>query len=426
MRRPIPPAFAARFALALVMALSSVAAEEGLQVDGRIATRYTGNSFPDNSVFRELTGSSGHDVSFAARPQLRYARDRWDLRADYQLLLLYGDRIEYTRELPPGLATLTGRLPNDRRRLFDLTHVFEDEGKTAILHRLDRLSVGYTGENTVVRFGRQAITWGNGMIYTPMDIFNPFDPAAIDTEFKTGDDLLYGQYLRQGGDDVQGVMVFRRDPSSGDVEADASSLAFKYHGLGGNHEFDALAAQHYGEPLLGVGGNTGLGGAVWRGDLTIALTDDDDATASLVTSLSYSWTWGSRNVSGVAEYFFNGFGQRDGDYDPDSLAANPELVERLLRGELFTLGRHYVAASATIEMTPLFLLVPNAFVNLSDGSALLQLVTRNDLRQNLLLLAALSVPIGPDGTEFGGIETGMPNQYLSTGLGIFAQLAWYF
>ncbi len=98
----------------------------------------------------------------------------------------------------------------------------------------------------------------------------------------------------------------------------------------------------------------------------------------------------------------------------------------MLRGELFTLGRHYVAASATIEMTPLFLLVPNAFVNLSDGSALLQLVTRTDLRQNLLLLAALSVPIGPDGTEFGGLETGMPNQYLSTGLGIFAQLAWYF
>ena len=35
MRRPIPPAFAAHCALALVMALSAVAAEEGLQVDGQ-------------------------------------------------------------------------------------------------------------------------------------------------------------------------------------------------------------------------------------------------------------------------------------------------------------------------------------------------------------------------------------------------------
>ncbi len=425
-RRPQPLVSAARCALALALALNTVAAQDGLQVNGRIATRYTGSSFPDNSVFRELTGSSGHDLSFAARPQLAYGRGRWDARADYQFLVLHGDRVEYTRELPPGLATLAGRLPNDRRRLFDLTHVFEDEGKTAVLHRLDRLSVGYTGDRAVVRFGRQAITWGNGLIYTPMDIFNPFDPAAIDTEFKTGDDMLYGQYLRDGGDDVQAVLVFRRDPISGDVEADASSLAFKYHGVGGNHEFDALAAQHYGEPLLGVGGNTGLGGAVWRGDLTVAATDDEDAIASLVTSLSYSWTWGGKNVSGVAEYFFNGFGQRDGNYDPDSLAANPELVERVLRGELFTLGRHYLAASATIEMTPLFLLVPNAFVNLSDGSALLQIVTQNDLRQNLLLLAALNVPIGPDGTEFGGIETGTANQYLSTGLGIFVQLAWYF
>ena len=80
-----------------------------------------------------------------------------------------------------------------------------------------------------MKFGRQAITWGNGLIYNVMDIFNPFDPAAVDKEFKTGDDMLYGQYLLSGGNDVQGVMVFRRDPITEDVEADQSSLAFKYH-----------------------------------------------------------------------------------------------------------------------------------------------------------------------------------------------------
>ncbi|NND35846.1 MAG: hypothetical protein HKN81_01815 [Gammaproteobacteria bacterium] len=422
MRRLLLPGLAGIWLVAGWPAL----AQDGLDISGRVAGRYTASRFPDNSIFNELTGSSAHDGSVVARPIFKYDRDRWDFRADYEFAMLYGDRIEYSRELPPEFNALFGRLPDDRRRLFDLTSVIEDEGKTAILHRLDRLSVGYTAAKTVVRFGRQAITWGNGMIYTPMDIFNPFDPAAIDIEFKTGDDMLYGQYLRDSGDDVQTVMVFRRDPVTGDVEADESSLAFKYHGVGANHEFDALASQHYGEPLFGIGGNRGIGGAVWRGDVTVAVTDDDDAVASLVTSLSYSWMWGGKNVSGVAEYFFNGFGQRDGDYDPDSLAQNTELLERLARGELFTLGRHYVAAAATIEMTPLFLLIPNAFVNLSDGSMLLQLVTQNDLRENLLLLAALNIPVGPDGSEFGGIETGLPDQYLSTSFGVFAQINWYF
>ncbi len=101
-----------------------------------------------------------------------------------------------------------------------------------------------------------------------------------------------------------------------------------------------------------------------------------------------------KNISGVLEYFFNGFGQSDGRYSAMDLAQNPELVERLVRGELFTLGRHYVAASAMIEMTPLFLVTPNAFVNLSDGSALFQFVTQNDIAENVLLLGAVNLPVG--------------------------------
>jgi hypothetical protein len=264
------------------------------------------------------------------------------------------------------------------------------------------------------------------MFYTPMDIFNPFDPAAVDTEYKTGDDMVYGQYLRDNGHDIQTVMVVRRNFISGDVEAADSSLAFKYHGIGAESEFDVLAAEHYDEPLVGFGGNRNLGGAVLRGDLTVSFTENDDAVASLVTSGSYSWTWGGKNVSGVLEYFFNGFGQSDGRYSAQDLAQNPELLERLVRGELFTLGRHYIAASAMIEMTPLFLVTPNAFVNISDGSALLQFVTQNDLAENLLLLGAVNLPVGPDGTEFGGIESGTPGEFLSQGPGFFVQLAWYF
>jgi hypothetical protein len=414
-------------AMALIAVAAEIAiAEDGFDFSGDIRTRYSGQTFPDNSLFNELAGSYAQDLISIPRLKFGYDAGPWDLRADYQVIAWYGDTIEYSRELPPGVQALSGRLPNDRTRLFDLTDVIYDEGKTALVQRLDRLSFGYSTRKAVVRVGRQAITWGNGMFYTPMDIFNPFDPAAVDTEYKSGDDMVYGQYLRDNGDDFQAVAVVRRNFVTENVEAADSSLAVKYHGVGGESEYDVLFAQHYDEPLLGFGGNRGFGGAVWRGDVTVALTEEDDAVASLVTSGSYSWTLGGKNVSGVLEYFFNGFGQSDGRYSAQDLAQNPELVERLVRGELFTLGRHYVTASALIEVTPLFLVTPNAFVNMSDGSALLQFVTQNDLAENLVLLGAVNLPVGPDGSEYGGIETEVPGQYLSQGIGFFAQLMWYF
>jgi len=64
--------------------------------------------------------------------------------------------------------------------------------------------------------------------------------------------------------------------------------------------------------------------------------------------------------------------------------------------------------------------------NSDDGSALLQVVTRNSLGDNAEFLAAINLPIGPGGTEFGGIEAGMPGVYLSSDFSLFAQFAWYF
>ena len=69
--------------------------------------------------------------------------------------------------------------------------------------------------------------------------------------------------MRDNGDDLQGVAVFRRDLETGDVDAEWSSFALKYHGFAGPGEFDLLAARHFDDPLLGGGGNVPLGGAVW-------------------------------------------------------------------------------------------------------------------------------------------------------------------
>jgi hypothetical protein len=116
----------------------------------------------------------------------------------------------------------------------------------------------------------------------------------------------------------------------------------------------------------------------------------------VVANLSHSWVWATRNVSGTAEYYF------DGD------------------------DRNYVAGSLMIEMSALWMITPTLVANIDDPSALLQFVTQYSLGDNMTFLGSLNLPLGSNGTEFGGPESGIPGRYLSFDLGVFAQLAWYF
>ena len=403
--------------------VSSASANTDIFKGGHAKYLFLLNTFPDDSLFLDYVDNPAIDQYGDLRLKFDWQKDKLQIAADYQLIAAQGDGVTLANSLP-GNVLIPGSVPTDKYRLFDLTQVISEDSNSELVQRLDRLYVGLTGKKTVVRIGRQAVSWGNGLIYTPMDFFNPFDPAAVDKEYKTGDDMLYGQYLKQDGDDLQAVWVLRRD-IDGQVSSDVDSIAAKYHGFAGDQEFDLLLAEHYADYVFGIGGLSDIGGALWRGDITLTDTQTETVT-SLVTSLSYSWTSWEHNISGIVEYFYNGFGQADRDYSPAALATNPDLVERLVRGELFTLGRHYVAVSAMVEMTPLWLLTPNIFINAGDGSFLAQLVTTYDLKQNWQLLAALNVPVGGPGTEYGGIDSGIAGKQFSSGPGIFAQLAWYF
>ena len=380
---------------------------------GHTKFRAVGQSYPDNSLFREVVGSETLDLAALLRLNLKLKSGNWTFDSAYQLLGLRGEGLKLSRPL------------NDDRRLFNLTDVISESSDSVFLHRLDRLWVGYTSEKTVVRVGRQALSWGNGLAYAPMDLVNPFDPASIDTEYKAGDDMAYVQYLQDNGNDVQLAYVARRNLQTGDVGADEATAAVKYHGFAGESEYDLLVASSYGDPVVGLGTSRGMGGAVWSADL-VGTDTDRDTYVQFVTNLMYSWTWAGKNMSGAIEYYFNGFGQKDGQYDPLNLASNPDLLVRLVRGELFALGRHYISGNVMIEMTPLWTVTPTVLINVADPSALLQVVTSYSLSDNMTFLGSINVPIGPDGSEFGGIESGLPDRYLSRGAGLFAQLAWYF
>jgi hypothetical protein len=407
----------------LVCLLIACANAQAYDLRGHFKPRVTAVDIPADSALREFSDDPAVDAGFDLRLNFSGAADNWSWKTDYQLLARQGDQTELLQQgTIPGFRGAAA--VDDDHRVLDLSSRISDQDDRVVAHRLDRFYLGHTGDKTVFKIGRQALSWGNGMIYNPVDFFNPFDPAAIDTEYKTGDDMLYAQYLLDSGDDVQAVWVGRRD-DDGDVSSDVTSLALKYHIFSGSSEFDLLIAEHYEANIGAVGGSIDIADAIWRGDLM--LTDENgEQFTSAVLSWSYALLAWERNLSATVEYFHNGFGIDDGNYDPLALASNPELVARIERGELFTLAQNYLAAAATIELTPLWLLTTSAFMNLDDDSMLLQFYSHHDLQQDLQLLLAVNLPYGDDGTEFGGIDTGVSDDPLSVGASLFAQRAWYF
>jgi hypothetical protein len=410
----------------LIVAGSSSLAAADLKVGGHVKYQYTYTDYRSDDLNAILGEDPARDQGIDVRLKAEAASGPWDATMHYEFLGIHGDSLSVRRRLLPlGLAgggTATG-LPDDQRRLFDLTTTVTDKDRTAAVQRLDRLALGYSGSKGTIRFGRQALSWGNGLVFQPLDFINPFSPIAIDKEYKTGDDMLYLQSAPVPGRDIQAIVVPRRDPATHEIEGDQSTYAVKLRLRVREIDFDILGARHFGDNLAGLGMVRSIGGAVWRFDALYTDSESGRDFWSAVTNLDYSWVWGGKNYYGYAEYFRSGVGESDrADYS----APNAALAARIERGELFTLARDYAALGLQVELHPLFNLFNNVIWNLNDGSAFVQIRGIYDWRQNVQLMAGVNGGFGDRGDEYGGIPAPGTNAFVAPGRSVFVRAAYYF
>jgi hypothetical protein len=350
----------------------------------------------------------------------------WNWDSAFVFDLRHGEGVELKRRLYAFDPVLYA--PPERRQWWDLQHTFTDTHKDYTQLRIDRLNLTYSSDHAVVRLGRQVLTWGGGLVFHPMDLFNPFPPNAVDTDYKPGSDMFYGQWLFDSGADVQGVVAPRRDPLTGTVESDQSAAGIKWHGFTGEmqqYSYELMAARNYRSDILGMGLTGALGGATWTAELVPTRLSDGGVRTSWLANMQYAWRCFGRNCNGYAEYFHNGFGTGTSGMMLADLSA--PLTERIARGELFTLGRAYLALGVTLEWTPLLDIKPLLITNLGDGSALLLAQAVRSLSDNINLTLAAQSGIGPHGTEYGGLEiTADSDTYVAPDRYLYARIDWYF
>jgi len=245
------------------------------------------------------------------------------------------------------------------------------------------------------------VTWGNGLIFNPMDLFNPFSPADIVRDYKMGDDLVSVRLNTEAIEEINLLYVPRRNVTTGNLDADASSIAGKLHFFAGDMEVDLMGARHYDETVFGLGGTGYLGDTAWRCDIIWSSLEDTPGKSGyfeIVANIDYSWIWFNKNMYGLIEYYHNGLGK---DNYTDAMG-DFALMERIDRGELFALGKNYINTQIQVELHPLLNLYFNTINNIKDPSGIFQPRLSYSMTQNSTLLLGGNIFYGSRESEYGG------------------------
>lgn len=396
---------------------------------GHIRGQSSLNWYQDNHLFSEV---EGHQLFLDGSIDLRlnasfFFTDQLSFGFAYEAAAVGGQSRKAIAKLAPDSSygqLFSGAAPSDDNQLFDLTGVSSNTYEYTAYHRIDRLYLALDSNCGTVKAGRQALTWGNGQIFNPADLVNPFSPADIIRDYKVGSDMLLYQ---TGGDvisDFQLVYVPRRN-KEGTLSETESTYGSKIRISQNELDIELLALRSYEDTVIGTGLTGFLGGALYRTDWTLTFLSDDperDQYLSIVANLDYSWVWQDKNWYGFVELYYNGLGADS----LDEALQDDTLVTRLLRGELFVTGQYYFDAMVQYEAHPLVNCFVSVIVNLRDYSFLLQPRLVWEMTESLQILTGVDLPVGGRGDEFGegqDLETGLVTGRAVQG---YALITWFF
>lgn len=422
--RPERALLAAAFALVAQTAAAAPPAPENGTGDnglhGRLELQEGAAWSQDDALETALGARTRNDAGADLRLTWEPTWGSWSVQAAYEATLLYGDSV------PVARAT-GGLLPGPALNWARLQTVLVDEGRTLATQRLDRLAIGWSSPDLVVRAGRQALTLGSGLVFRPMDLFNPFAPNAIDTEYKPGTDMLYVQRLFAGGADLQLIVVPRPDQAGRQPTGEASSAALVYRRTLAGQQTTWMVAADHGDVVTALGVAGSLGGAAWNLELVPTVLKDGGVRTSALANITDARTLFGRNATLFAEYYHNGFGVTGGG-PGYSLATLPSaLTARLARGQVFTTRQNHIAAGLTLEATPLLTLAPTLLLDLDDPSAFVLAQATLSLGDNLTLVSGVQAPMGPHRSEYGGLPLAPGvSTALAPSTRVYVQLRRYF
>lgn len=408
------------FGLLLILAAQLAS---GIELASRLLVN--GNFFDADS--RDSVALFGIDTAYGAnldaRLTLSDSNDTWSWEIASEFTTLQGDVIENASLFGGQSSGDALTLISDNLRAVNLTQNISSGSRHGAVVRIDRAQLAWQRGNLRAKFGRQALSLGGGIVFNPMDLFNPFAPTAVDRDFKNGVDALVVSYVGEQGSELEFIGVARTSVSSKRIAADQGSYGVRYRSTTQWLEYELVAAQHFDDQVIMAGLSGPLAGAAWRANW-VGTWHDDEFTQSFVANIDFAFGVGEQTGYLFGEYYFNGFGDARAAEDPSLLDA--AATQRLGRGELFVLERNYFSVGGSLSLSARTTLSTTAIFNLDDGAPLLQAALAFAPGDNQTLELGVIEATGGSGDEFGGIvlEPTMP-VLTGTSRQLYLRLVWF-
>ena len=290
-----------------------------------------------------------------------------------------------------------------RRSLNWATGLIEDAD-----HRLefdiDRLLVRFYLGDVDISLGRQAVTWGNSILFAVSDIWTNFSPFDLDTSQKRGIDALRVVWGINDWVELDLIIADR-----GSVEDLSGGLRVQFYLSFGEAYMSALKS--YEDLALGAGIAADLDSVKLRAEVMGRLDTDTMTLEVPRATLGADWFHSDSFMAGI-EVHLNGFGATQSSENAYLTRAIEEPA--FARGEGYLLGLLYTGTYLTYRPHDLISLSMSTMVNLLDPTALLS------WSASVEVLESVDLALGGYHGLGEGLELG-----LSGHLG-YVQLAAYF
>lgn len=290
--------------------------------------------------------------------------------------------------LAGGNATVGAAL--DVERSAALEHSFSNDDYAHLA--LDSLLVNWSWQDVSITLGRQPINLATTFYFSPNDMFAPFAAQAFYRVYKPGVDALRGEYRVNEFSSVSliSVLGYQQTPGSAtgwsrQPDSDRLSHLLRYSAVFGDSDIALLGGKVRRAELLGAAWQTEV--LEWlgiRGEAHYAESRDSVASRYYELSLGVEHRF-ENSLDARLEWFRHGSGADNTD-DYNTMVIAP--------GSPAYLGRHYLAAGASYELTPLLNGQALLAANLIDRSSITAISILYSLSDEAELSAGLTLPRG--------------------------------
>ena len=362
------PFFPLTFFLFLLFPLQASGDENNLSLSGHyrnllIYSKTTVNKedyYLDSNRLRvEAQGEAGHFFS---------------CNIQYDNVIAFGDYLE-TGEFAAIEANTN---QTSSRTYLDLDDEISRRDRLRWNHSLHRAYVKIKGGNVDLTIGRQRIPWGRGGFFSPLDIFNPLSPTAMERGEREGVDGVVMEL--SSGIVSNASLVYLPMKNSSDT------FAAKLETLIGSYDIALAAGRHVGVDFTGANFTGYVGDAGFKGELVFSR---DNYADNLNWLLSGNYGF-DNSLTIMVEYFYS-----------DGGSLHPISYD----------GENYVGVDVGYDLTPLTRFENLLIFSLSDGSRFYSPYLTSSFRENMDLTLGMQSFSGDGGDEYGDSENIIYTQF---------------